>query len=666
MRNIRRILAVAAICLVPVLSWARPADHYRVVNGPDRFYYGHISLVEADGGSLKPFVTNDDGKRQEAVLNLPIVPGDTVSAPSGTRCEILFDTGTVVRLDSGSEIKIETVLAASLSSARDISNLVLVRGSIYIMYREYDRREMLQVLTSSAAVKLKHRSVASIEAADDGSTMTRVRFGKAEVMSVQAGGAQAVKTKAGKGQSLRVLPDGRTESGEFSELSAFEKWNSSINSDYDGSHPEMTPLPKPIQNLPGAVFYFAQKYGNMYGEWIWDDYYGYIWRPFINDYRYPWGDWAPYYCGRWATAGKQMFWVPEEPWGWVPYHLGIWQWDKKLGWVWMPGSMFAPAWVDWEFFMGYAAWRPWSVFDWMYGGSYGFFFNNDYWVYNWPYNDDASTDMGLDPHAVLRRNQLRKTSASVLPVPSELKSVISRVRQGLGKGDERLVASAGKLPGQLIMVEKGKLNAARAREVGLSFEKLKMTPGIPKAASGTVIRQKAGVDPVSEAGRIFMRNENPAAAGGVGNLGKTPVPADRKTDPGRNGPGQRTKAFAGENAPGARLSRIGPSRPDWNPDARIATRLGARIEYQSGRNEIRCPELGISSADRHAGGFGPVLTSRGVVQSDPSGPAGSSPVPGRNGGSTVSSDKSSSDQTRASEKKAAPGTTGSGGSRPKG
>lgn len=663
MKNIRRILTVAAICLVPVFASARPSDHYRVVNGPDRFYYGHIALVDAGGGPLKPYVTNDNGKREEAVLNLPIVPGDTVSTPSGTRCEVLFDTGTVVRLDSGSEIKIETVMAASLSSARDISNLVLVRGRIYIMYREYDRREMLQVLTSSAAVKLKHRSVASIEAADDGSTMTRVRYGKAEVLSAQASGVPAVKTKAGKGQSLRVLPDGRTESGVFSELSAFEQWNASINADYDGSHPEMTTLPKPVQNLPEAVFYFAQKYGNMYGEWIWDDYYGYIWRPFINDYRYPWGDWAPYYCGRWATAGKQMFWVPEEPWGWVPYHLGIWQWDKKLGWVWMPGSMFAPAWVDWEFFMGYASWRPWSVFDWMYGGSYGFFFNNNYWVYNWPYNYDASTGPGQDQSYVLRKDQLRKTSASALPVPRELKSVVSRVRQGLAKGDERLVASAGKLPDQLVMVEKGKLNAARTKEAGTPFEKLKIMPGIPTAPSGTVIRTKAGVNPVGEAGRIFMLSERSTVSGEARNLGRVPVPADRQTVTGQKDGGRSSRAFAGESVSGAGPSKTGYSRPDWNPDARIATSLGARIEYQSGRNEIRCPELGISSADRHVGGFGPVLTSRGIIHSSDAGSAGSGSV--RQGNSTDSSDGSSSNRTNTPEKKAAPGTTVSGGSRPK-
>ena len=90
-----------------------------------------------------------------------------------------------------------------------------------------------------------------------------------------------------------------------------------------------------------------------------------------------------------------MYWVPTEPWGWIPYHLGIWQWDAKKGWYWIPGSAFAPAWVDWAFFGGYCAWRPWSMWDWgfwnydMMGwngwGAWGGYTGWSYW--NWRYRD---------------------------------------------------------------------------------------------------------------------------------------------------------------------------------------------------------------------------------------------------------------------------------------
>jgi len=36
---------------------------------------------------------------------------------------------------------------------------------------------------------------------------------------------------------------------------------------------------------------------------------------------------------------------------------------------------------------------------------------------------------------------------------------------------------------------------------------------------------------------------------------------------------------------------------DWNPDVRIAVRLGVNIVYDSQRNEVRCPQLGLASRD---------------------------------------------------------------------
>jgi hypothetical protein len=52
---------------------------------------------------------------------------------------------------------------------------------------------------------------------------------------------------------------------------------------------------------------------------------------------------------------------------------------------------------------------------------------------------------------------------------------------------------------------------------------------------------------------------------------------------------------------------------DWNPDLRVARELGVRIEYSSARNEVRCPELNLSSRDRErATGLAPHLTAHGV------------------------------------------------------
>ena len=47
-------------------------------------------------------------------------------------------------------------------------------------------------------------------------------------------------------------------------------------------------------------------------------------------------------------------------WGVVTYHYGRWYEDPREGWVWVPGSTWAPAWVSWREGGGYCGWalRP--------------------------------------------------------------------------------------------------------------------------------------------------------------------------------------------------------------------------------------------------------------------------------------------------------------------
>jgi len=45
------------------------------------------------------------------------------------------------------------------------------------------------------------------------------------------------------------------------------------------------------------------------------------------------------------------------PWGWAPFHYGNWVY-ADAGWCWVPGRVWAPAWVDWRYGNGYVGWYP--------------------------------------------------------------------------------------------------------------------------------------------------------------------------------------------------------------------------------------------------------------------------------------------------------------------
>ncbi|MGZ5497041.1 MAG: FecR domain-containing protein, partial [Candidatus Aminicenantales bacterium] len=176
-RAIRSAIFGAILLAAAAGLWA--AENYKVANGPKDFYFGHISYIEPTPGGTDPVVLREGGAAPEpGVLNLPIGPGDTIRTSGDRRCEIQFDTGTIVRLDVETEVRIETILARSLSSPEELSVLTLGKGRVYVMYKEYDRKEMFQVLTPNAAVKMRPNSVAMLTAAADGTTEAQVNNGR--------------------------------------------------------------------------------------------------------------------------------------------------------------------------------------------------------------------------------------------------------------------------------------------------------------------------------------------------------------------------------------------------------------------------------------------------------------------------------------------------------
>ena len=91
-----------------------------------------------------------------------------------------------------------------------------------------------------------------------------------------------------------------------------------------------------------------------YGDWIETGDYGYVFHP-----REAEGSrWRPYTNGRWVYTDVGWTWISEEPFGWATYHYGRWTRLRGIGWVWVPGNQWAPAWVSWRKSPDYVGWAP--------------------------------------------------------------------------------------------------------------------------------------------------------------------------------------------------------------------------------------------------------------------------------------------------------------------
>jgi len=109
---------------------------------------------------------------------------------------------------------------------------------------------------------------------------------------------------------------------------------------------------------PAALTEFREPLGP-YGQWVDDPVYGTIWVPRADVVG---ADFTPYVtAGHWAlTSDNQWTWVSDYSWGAVPFHYGRWV-VTAGGWGWIPGRVYAPAWVVWRTgYEGdaYVGWAP--------------------------------------------------------------------------------------------------------------------------------------------------------------------------------------------------------------------------------------------------------------------------------------------------------------------
>jgi hypothetical protein len=152
--------------------------------------------------------------------------------------------------------------------------------------------------------------------------------------------------------------------------------------DRDWSNPRTEPDDRNIDRTDygsGLNTGYFYDYLAPYGTWIRYPDYGYVWIPRNMGYR-----WRPYTHGHWIWSNFGWTWISDFDWGWAVFHYGRWGFDDRVGWFWVPGTTWGPAWVVWrssDLYFGWAPlppgveWRP------RYGFGGPFDVPDDYWIF---------------------------------------------------------------------------------------------------------------------------------------------------------------------------------------------------------------------------------------------------------------------------------------------
>jgi len=123
--------------------------------------------------------------------------------------------------------------------------------------------------------------------------------------------------------------------------------------EYPPAERERYPEREAVRRGPAMDLAYFYDYLSPYGSWVFHASYGYVWIPHRVSHK-----WRPYTYGRWVWTSYGWTWLSYYPWGWITFHYGRWGWHHRLGWFWVPGTVWAPAWVTWRWGSLYIGWAP--------------------------------------------------------------------------------------------------------------------------------------------------------------------------------------------------------------------------------------------------------------------------------------------------------------------
>ncbi len=337
-----RLAALLLPAVILVAAPQAPADN-ETYQGEASERYAMVRALEGDVRIRK-------GDLDEALTRgTPIAEGDVVE--SRGRGVLQLGDGTRVAFGGATQFTVATLFTDRKGEKQVLFRLDYGRIRV-LLGGQSDAR--FRVDTPSGSVTCFDKGSFTIEAERDRLVRLKVHSGRVAFANER----NEANITAGEGLTVYSPQDGLDRIRSFNTYDGdeFNRWSERAMVVRRGES---------WDRVPAEIRYYADELDG-HGRWIHSDEYGDVWQP--NGVA---EDWRPYYQGRWAPYSGGMTWVSDEPWAYVAYHHGRWQWGLGAGWFWIPGVNYSPAWVAWNYTPGYYGWAPLGYYNtpshWGYG-----------------------------------------------------------------------------------------------------------------------------------------------------------------------------------------------------------------------------------------------------------------------------------------------------------
>jgi hypothetical protein len=336
------VLLLPAAILAAVPQAPAPAD--------DETYQGEAPERYAMVRALEGDVRIRKGELDETLSRgTPIGEGDVVE--SRGRGVLQLGDGTRVAFGGATRFTVATLFTDRKGEKQVLLRLDYGRLRV-LLGGQSDTR--FRVDTASGSATCFDKGAFTVEAERDQVVRLKVHSGRVTFVN-ERGEAQIL---AGDRLTVYSPQDGLDRVRSFNTYDGddFDRWS---------DRAVVVRRGESWDRVPSEIRYYADELDN-HGRWVHSDEFGDVWQP--NGVA---EDWRPYYQGRWAPYSGGMTWVSDEPWAYVAYHHGRWHWSLGVGWFWIPGVNYSPAWVAWNYTPGYYGWAPLGYYNtpchWGYG-----------------------------------------------------------------------------------------------------------------------------------------------------------------------------------------------------------------------------------------------------------------------------------------------------------
>jgi hypothetical protein len=264
-----------------------------------------------------------------ALVNTPLFEGTEVLTSEDGRAELEFDDGSVVRLSPDSSLTL-TVLRGEGSSGQ--AEIELSSGLGYFELQGGNGGNQTRVRFGDAVVTASGFTVLRI-GLDNAPGELAVFSGNAHL---ERGQAMSLELHGGESVTLNATDPAQYTLAESIEPDSWDTWNSDRDQALTTLAAARTGAASSLPESSSPAWNDLDASGNWYnvpGT-------GSVWSPFEASNP----GWDPYGNGYWMMTPRFGYiWVSRDPWGYMPYQCGAWNFYNDFGWGWAPG-MCSPWW----------------------------------------------------------------------------------------------------------------------------------------------------------------------------------------------------------------------------------------------------------------------------------------------------------------------------------